>query len=399
MKKQFLNLGYVVTKKDVLCVHLYCLWARILGLVQMLFCTLLGSSCIKFTNTAVVVLVSLLTLQAQSAPSLGVPNNWVLTSWNELPGWHEESSAQVWRALLASCEKAQGSYVVFCALLRASNATNEDEQRLFLMTQLQPFRILSTSGEPSGLLTGYYEPVFAASRNKQPGFEVPIYAPTQEILNLRKNNLRWYSRQEIDTSPLVQEALKGKEIAWLADPLDALALQIQGSGKLLISAPDGAKNWVKVVYAASNELAYQSIGKTLLDKAEITDASWAGIRAWATKNPDRLKTLIWSNPRYVFFRQEPVVDPLMGPKGAQGLPLMAGRSVAVDPSSIPYGTPLWLVSEGPLLNLHKCVIAQDTGNAITGTVRADYFVGTGAEAGEIAGHLKQSLNLWALVPR
>ena len=137
----------------------------------------------------------------------------------------------------------------------------------------------------------------------------------------------------------------------------------------------------------------------LLDRGEITDASWSGIKAWINKNPLRVNELMWSNPRYVFFKEEPLKDPSLGPKGAQGIPLTAGRSVAVDPQNIPYGTPLWLFSDGPTLQLKRLVLAHDTGSAIVGPLRADYFVGTGTEAGEIAGRLKQNLNMWALLPR
>ena len=258
---------------------------------------------------------------------------------------------------------------------------------------------MNSTGEVSGLLTGYFEPVFSASRVKKAGFEIPLYAPTIDILNLKNTHTKWYSRQEIETSSFAQDALKGQEIAWMSDPLDALILQIQGSGRLNILEADGSQKWIKVVYAASNEHPYQSIGRYLLDHAEITDATWPGIKAWAIKNPDRTKSLLWVNPRYVFFKEEPLENTNTGPKGAQGIELTPGRSVAVDPQYISYGTPLWLVSEGPTLQLRKWVMAQDTGSAITGPIRADYFVGTGVQAGEIAGHLRQPLSMWALLPR
>jgi membrane-bound lytic murein transglycosylase A len=106
---------------------------------------------------------------------------------------------------------------------------------------------------------------------------------------------------------------------------------------------------------------------------------------------------MWSNPRVVFFKERPASNE--GPLGAQGLPLTAGRSIAVDPKSIPYGTPVWLVSSGASVNLNRLVLAQDTGAAITGAVRADYYVGSGDAAGELAGKLKQGLQLWALWPK
>jgi membrane-bound lytic murein transglycosylase A len=119
------------------------------------------------------------------------------------------------------------------------------------------------------------------------------------------------------------------------------------------------------------------------------------------QNPKRVTELLWRNPRVVFFRETPLkeFDAMFGPPGGQGVSLTPGRSIAVDTESIPYGTPVWLASEGPQLTLQKLVLAQDTGSAIVGAVRADYFVGWGAQAGELAGRLKQPLRLWVLWPK
>ena len=126
-----------------------------------------------------------------------------------------------------------------------------------------------------------------------------------------------------------------------------------------------------------------------------------GIKAWAQQNPQRVNEMLWSNPRTVFFREEPLgeLDASFGPRGAQGVALTPGRSIAVDPSSIPYATAVWLHSEGPTQRLQKLVVAQDTGSAIVGAVRADYFAGTGDAAGQLAGRLRQPLRLWVLWPR
>ena len=142
--------------------------------------------------------------------------------------------------------------------------------------------------------------------------------------------------------PQAQAALRGREIAWLADPIDALVLQIQGSGRLRITEADGQVRMVRVAFAGSNEQPYQSVGRWLLDQNETKDASWSGIKAWLERNPQRVQALMWNNPRYVFFKEEPLADEAIGPHGAQGLPLTPGRSIAVDPRSVSYGTPLWL---------------------------------------------------------
>ena len=158
---------------------------------------------------------------------------------------------------------------------------------------------------------------------------------------------------------------------------------------------------MRLAYAATNDQPYRSPGKWLLDQGAIRDATWPGIKAWLAANPQRLQDFLWSNPRMVFFKEEPLspLDAQFGPRGAQGVPLTPGRSIAVDPQSIPYGTPVWLSSNGPVANLNRLVLAQDTGSAILGAVRADYFTGWGQEAGDIAGRLKQNLRLWVLWPR
>jgi membrane-bound lytic murein transglycosylase A len=161
---------------------------------------------------------------------------------------------------------------------------------------------------------------------------------------------------------------------------------------------------VRVAFAAHNGQPYQSVGRWLLDQRAIREASWETIKAWAASNPSRLNDMLWSNPRTVFFREEQLsdFDAQFGPRGAQGVPLTPGRSIAVDPTSIPYGTPVWLATQGQAFNGQKLVMAQDTGGAITGAVRADLFTGWGSwedPAYQLASRLKQPLQLWVLWPR
>ena len=230
------------------------------------------------------------------------------------------------------------------------------------------------------------------------GFDVPLYkAPAS--LGSRKP---WFSRQEIDTLPEAKAALKGREIAWLADPIDALVLHIQGSGRLDLTEADGSRRMVRVAYAGSNDQPYRSVNQWLLSQGVTKINPWPdATKAWVTQNPQRLSQLLWSNPRYIFFREEALsdFDAGFGPKGAQGVALTPGRSIAVDPGSIPYGTPVWLASSGVAGKLQKLVFAQDTGSAIVGAVRADYFAGTGVQAGEFASRMNQPLRLWVLWPK
>lgn len=338
----------------------------------------------------------------QAAPRFEPPvkgeskSRWVPVPIEDLPGWPQESMAEVWTVLLANCDVNGTVLALLCSDIRRLSIASETEQRLLLLSRLQAYRLESLEGEASGLLTAYYEPVFEAQRLAGNGFNTPLYAAPAGLANGKP----WFSRQDIESLPAAQNALRGREIAWLADPVDALILHIQGSGRLRITEPDGSVRTVRVGFAASNDQPYQSVGRWLLDKGETRDASWPGIKAWLQRNPQRRQELLWTNPRYVFFKEEPMgADPSVGPRGAQGIPLVAGRSVAIDPQSVPYGTPLWLVSPGPTQALSRLVLAQDTGSAIVGAVRADFFMGTGREAGEVAGRLKQPLRLWALWPK
>jgi membrane-bound lytic murein transglycosylase A len=240
--------------------------------------------------------------------------------------------------------------------------------------------------------------VFEASRTPTAGFNVPLYRAPATLASRKP----WYTRQEIDTLPEARAALRGREIAYLADPIDALMLQIQGSGRLRMREADGGTRVLRVAFAGSNEQPYRSVNQWLLSQGVTRINPWPdATKAWAAQNPQRVNELLWSNPRYVFFREEALndFDAAFGPRGAQGVPLTPGRSIAVDPQSIPYGTPVWLASPGPALPLARLVLAQDTGSAIVGAVRADFFAGTGQAAGEMAAKVKQPLQLWVLWPK
>jgi membrane-bound lytic murein transglycosylase A len=325
-------------------------------------------------------------------------SRWVPAQWADLPGFADDSLFEAWNAWIKSCQRPGRVFAPLCDDVRRLSIASPEERRAWMMQRLQPYRVEPLSGSGAdGLLTGYYEPLFDASRVRRPGFEVPLYGPPAGLRAGRP----WYTREQIDTSPEAQAALRGHEIAWLADPIDALILQIQGSGRLRVAEPDGTAQLVRLSFAGTNDQPYRSVGRWLLDQGATRDATWPGIRAWLAKNPQRTRELLWSNPRVVFFREEPLpaFDAAFGPRGAQGVALTPGRSIAVDAASIPYGTPVWLASNGPLLKLERLVLAQDTGSAIVGAVRADYFTGSGAQAGELAGRLKQPLRLWVLWPK
>lgn len=327
-------------------------------------------------------------------------SRWLLASWSDLPGFNADNFNEAWVAWRQNCARNLPNTQRLCADVRRLDGQPSALQKAWVMENFQPFRVehLNAAAAPSnGLLTAYYEPVFEASRTPRPGFEVPLYGVPANL----KARSPWFSREEIAKLPAAQAALKGKEIAYIANPVDAMVLHIQGSGRLWLTERDGRRTQIRLAFAGTNEHPYQSIGRWLLDQNLTKDATWPGIKAWLAQNPRRTNELMWRNPRFIFFKEEALLgaEALLGPKGAMGVPLTPGRSIAVDPGSIPYGSAVWLSSGGPQTSLNRLVFAQDTGSAIVGAVRADYFVGSGDVAGELAGRLKQGMNAWVLLPR
>ncbi|HMS27448.1 MAG TPA: MltA domain-containing protein [Burkholderiaceae bacterium] len=326
-----------------------------------------------------------------------VNSRWVPIQWHELPGWAESSKLGVsgaWKAWLKSCEVPATAMANLCADIRRHGLSTSEAQIAWMKEKLQPYRVESLNGQSEGLLTSYFEPEIIASRILRPGFTVPLYRPPANL----GARIPWHTRQEIDSLPLARAKLRGHEIAYVANPIDAMILQIQGSGRLNIIEADGTQRTIRLAYAANNEHPYRSIGRWLLEQGErgSRDITWKGIKDWQARNQHRTNELLWSNPRVVFFHEELLKDMAGGPRGAQGVSLTPEHSIAVDRHSIPYGAPVWLVSNGSVGRIQKIVIAQDTGSAITGAVRADYFAGWGNEAGEYANRVKQNLRMWVL---
>jgi membrane-bound lytic murein transglycosylase A len=326
-------------------------------------------------------------------------SRWVAVEWLDLPGWYDDRTAELWPALLKGCDKPPPEWTRLCAEARQSTPVSDAAARDWLQQRLQPYRVEALDATADGLITGYFEPLVDASRTQRGPYKVPIYPPPFDLATRKP----YWNRQQLDTLPAARSALRGRELAYVADPMDALILQIQGSGRLQLAESDGSRKLVRMAFAGHNGEPYRSVGRWLIDQGELkTDqVSWPAIKTWAQRNPRRVNELLWSNPRVVFFREEPLIDPAQGPRGAQGVPLTPGRSIAVDPQSIPYGTPVWLDTTEPLAStpLRRAVMAQDTGSAITGGVRADFFWGWGPEAEQQAGRMKQPLRMWALWPR
>jgi membrane-bound lytic murein transglycosylase A len=324
----------------------------------------------------------------------------------DLPGWGQAQLEPSLRAFLEGCVRPVVLRRV-CEIARTLPVGDEAAARAFFEREFAPYALVSSQSGDSGLVTGYYEPIIEGSRIPTAQHRVPIFGvppdlivvdlPETKQMRLRgrldgRRLVPYYSRGEID---LRGSLFNAPVLAWTADPVELFFLQIQGSGQVQL----GNGERMRVGYADQNGHPYRSLGRHLIDRGELVleQASMQGIKAWAAANPQKLQEALNQNPSYVFFRELPPVE---GPIGALGVPLHAERSLAVDRRFIPLGAPVYLATTLPLSEepLQRLMAAHDTGGAIRGAVRADFFWGTGPEAGAQAGRMRQQGRLWLLWP-
>lgn len=335
---------------------------------------------------------------------------YVKASWSDLPAASDADLVAGFRAWRAGCAKLRDNTAWRDPCVNATQAdTTPESIRAFLQTHFDIYA-LDAGDTRDGLITGYFEPVYAGSLVRTAQAKVPVYAPPEDLITVALDGLypqlkglrlrgRIVGRKLVpydDAATINRNGAKAPVLAWLTDPMDLQFLQIQGSGRVQLA--DGRQ--LRLGYADQNGQRYRAIGKWLVEQNELAPGavSMQSIRAWARTHPQRVAELLASNPSYVFFQRLP--DSNEGPIGSFGLPLAAGYSVAVDRKVIPLGSLLWLSSSTPDGKpLVRPVAAQDTGGAIAGKVRADLFTGTGSEAGEWAGRMQQQGRLWLLWPR
>jgi membrane-bound lytic murein transglycosylase A len=356
-----------------------------------------------------------------------LPAKYSSVAWSALPGWGEDAVADLWPAFRAGCTAliaAQETRAVWeppCTSASAVVATDGNAVRAFFERHFSPWQVTGADGRDTGMITGYYEPLLAGSRVSSAQHRVPLYAPPDDLLTidltelypeLKDKRLRgrvdgkrvipYWPRADIENG---KAPVAGKTLVFVDDPVEAFFLQIQGSGRVRL-AEGGI---MRVGYADQNGYPFRSIGRLLVERGELTldKASMQGIKDWGRRNPDKLLPLLDENPSYVFFREVPTPAPgtleadIDGPIGTLGVPLLRERTLAVDPRSIPLGAPVYLATTYPLSPrpLRRLMLAQDTGGAIRGAVRADFFWGFGDDAGRQAGRMKQDGQMWLLWPR
>ncbi len=355
-------------------------------------------------------------------PDAKVPDYSLLkpASWNEVDGLQLDNLSQAWPAWMQSCSTLinKPAWKNVCTAAnqlqqQSTNAPATEAIEAYFRTNFAVYKATNADGTDSGMITGYYQPILKGSRTKSAKYPNPLYAAPGDMITVELDSIfpelkfkrvrgrlvgnklvPYYNRGEIEneTSPL-----KGREFMFIDDIIDVFFLQIQGSG--LVQLENGER--VHVGYADQNGHPYNSIGRLLVERGELTlaQASMQGIKNWARNNLSKLRDLLNSNPSYVFFRELPAGLP--GPLGALGVPILGERSVAIDPKFIPLGAPLFLSTTEPnsAKPLKRMMMAQDTGGAIKGGVRADFFWGAGPDAGAKAGAMKQSGKIWVFLPK
>ena len=339
--------------------------------------------------------------------------------FRKLPGWRADDALSAWPAIINSCNviASRPEWQAFCGAVAATSPGDAEFVRGFLEQHLQPYKVWRMNGderEKTGLVTGYFEPLLMGSRERDEKFATPLYRRPDDLLlvdlsavipELKGKRVRgrlegnkvvpYYSRAQTGQAP----GLAGHEIVWIDNALDAFLLEVQGSGRVQLTTGET----IRLGYEDQNGHPYRSIGRYLADQGVMTidQVNMPAIRNWMAANPQRQAEVLNSNPSVVFFNESPLADPSVGPKGALAVPLTAGRSIAIDPKFLPLGAPMFLstTQPGTELSLQRLVVAQDTGGAIRGPVRADLFFGFGAEAGAQAGMMKNDGELWLLWPR
>ncbi|MCB9964421.1 MAG: murein transglycosylase A [Rhodospirillales bacterium] len=347
-------------------------------------------------------------------------------SFGDLPGWRQDDMRPALQAFLSSCSKllqqpAQksfhpaGTYGDFHAACRMARtvATSDSAAILkFFETTFLPYQVTDqTNGESQGLFTGYYEASLRGARTRHGPYQTPLYEIPQDLVTadlgewyddlagrkitaqVREGKLQRYP----DRARIEAEGLPAaKPIVWVDDPADAFFLHIQGSG--VVALENGQT--LRVGFAGKNGHDYYAVGRALIERGALTKetVSLQTIRSWMEAHPLQAQALMNLNPSYVFFR----ILTESGPVGAQGVVLTPGRSLAVDKTIYDYGMPVWLQAAHPQTDqkeITRLMIAQDTGGAIRGVVRGDFFWGYGAAAERAAGEMKSPGRFWILLPK
>ncbi|WP_425092453.1 murein transglycosylase A [Tropicimonas sp. S265A] len=321
-----------------------------------------------------------MTVFAHGAGANGAPSV-TLMSFDDLDGWTLDQHDEALGAFLETCgDLKDPEWAPVCAIAQDTADARGFFEALFLPV------LIEDGNEP--LFTGYFEPEIRAARTRGGAYQYPVYATPPNL----PRGQPWLTRAQIDQGALSGQGL---EIAFAADPVDLFFLQVQGSGRLRL--PDG--DVMRIGFDAKNGHSYRSVGRELIRQGHLPEnrVSAQAIRAWVRANGEAGRRMLHHNPSFVFFRLIDHVPPQKGPLGAMNRSITAHRSIAVDPDYNPLGAPVWVEKDGRT-PIRRLMVAQDTGSAIKGAQRADVFYGTGAEAGEAAGRIRDGGRMIVLLP-
>jgi len=336
-------------------------------------------------------------------------------AWSELPDWGRDTVRGALGAFVQSCTvlEKQDPWKAVCSGAQTLAGASERDVASFFELNFDAHRVVNADATDTGLVTGYYEPLLRGSRTRSARYRFPLYGVPADLLtidlsavypDLKNRRLRgrlegnrvvpYFARGDIDRD---DAPIRGSELIWVDDAVDAFFLHIQGSGQVELESGER----VRVGYADQNGHPFKSLGRALIQRGELTyeRASMQGIKEWVRRNPARAQEMLNTNPSYVFFRELP--RELSGPLGSLGVPLTPERSIAVDARVVPLGVPVYLATTWPNAAdpLNRLMVAQDTGGAIAGGVRVDFFWGFGDAAGSLAGRMRQQGRMWVLLPK
>ncbi len=356
-------------------------------------------------------------------------------SFADLPGWRNDRQGAALQAFLRSCDKLlrrasdaslggviPGTVAAWqgaCEAAGARDIRDHQAARLFFEDWFQPYAARNND-QDTGLFTGYFEPELRGAEEPNDEYNIALYRKPGDLVTVSLGRFRdafkgeriagrvvdgallpYANRREIDGGALAGQNL---ELVWVDSAVDAFFLHIQGSGRVRFQ--DGGAR--RIAYAATNGQPYLAIGRSLIARGTLTreNVSMQSIRAWLESHPGEAPAVMQENNSFVFFRWLEGAAADLGPEGAQGVALLAGRSLAVDRRFLGLGMPIWLDASAPDIDparpdrtLRRLMVSQDTGGAIRGPVRGDVFWGTGREAGEVAGRMKHQGRYWLLLPR
>ena len=337
-------------------------------------------------------------------------------TFSALPGWQQDDLREAWPAFIGSCKVLvrKIEWTAPCTAAATVNPADGAAIRVFFEFWFVPNQVRAADGADSGLITGYYEPMLHGARKRGGAFQTPLYRMPDDLLTIdlgsvypELKNMRLRGRlvgKKVvpynTRADIARADIDGKQLLWVDDAVEAFFLEVQGSGRVRLA---DTGETVRLAYAEQNGHPYKAIGRWLVEQGELSasQATAQGIKAWIATHPTRRQELFNVNPSYIFFKEEALPDPSIGPKGALGVPLTPARSVAIDPQFLPLGAPVWLTTTraGSEVPLQRLMMGQDTGGAIRGAVRADFFYGFGNEAADSAGRMKQRGQIWVLLPK